>query len=122
MLGWTVEFQVIFKGSRPGSIGVTSVQHINQNVRTVDYFVKFFPDPLGKSFFKDGVSGFFAVLLEIILVQIDIFVGVIETLFLFDRVHQVIHTLQLKCWAFASRGWPKRIAKAGDLQESLTLR
>ena len=90
MLRWAVPFQMLLEGSSSRSIGVSSIQDIDENVRTIDDLVKLFPNSLRKSLLENSVSDLVLGLNEVILMQISIFLRFIEAVLLVDVAHKFV--------------------------------
>ena len=85
---------MILEGSRARAIGISGVKYIDENIRTVNDFVKLFPNSLRQTFLKNSVSSLFTFLETIVFVEIGVLGWLIETLLLLNLCNKVIHARQ----------------------------
>ena len=94
MFRWTVPLQVFFERFSARSIRVPSIEHIYDNIRTVNDFVKLFPNSLRQTLLKNSVSSLFTFLETIVFVEIGVLGWLIETLLLLNLSNKIIHARQ----------------------------
>lgn len=70
MFGRAVPLQMLLKGFSSGTVGVSSVNGVDDDVRTINNFVQFFPNSLGKSLVKNGVTDFVLLVDQVVLVEV----------------------------------------------------
>lgn len=58
MLVWAFVLQIELDEPSPRTVGVSCIQNIKQNIRTINNLVKFFPNSLWLTFRKNGVLNF----------------------------------------------------------------
>lgn len=61
---------MLLKGFSSGTVGVSSVNGVDDDVRTINNFVQFFPNSLGKSLVKNGVTDFVLLVDQVVLVEV----------------------------------------------------
>ena len=70
MLGRAVPLEMLFKGLSPGTVRVSSVNGVDDDVGTVNNFVQFFPNSLGKSLVKNRVTDLVLLVDQVVLVEV----------------------------------------------------
>ena len=70
MLGRAVPLEMLFKGFSPGAVGVSGVNGVDDDVGTVNNFVQFFPNSLGKSLVKNRVADLVLLVDQVVLVEV----------------------------------------------------
>lgn len=70
MLGRAVPLEMLFKGFSPGTVGVSGVNGVDDDVGTVNNFVQFFPNSLGKSLVKNRVTDLVLLVDQVVLVEV----------------------------------------------------
>ena len=84
MLLWAVLFKVILQLLSSGTIWISSIKDIQNDIRTVNNFVKLLPNSSTKALIEDLMSTSVSLILYFMLVQILVGNGVISLLFLFN--------------------------------------
>jgi hypothetical protein len=77
MFIWALCFQVMFNKLSSCSIRITTIQNIQQNIRTINNLIKLFPNSLRLTFREKNVLLFMFKVMSILFMQIRIFYGIV---------------------------------------------
>lgn len=77
MLIWALGLQIMLNKFSSGSIWVPCIQHVQQNIRRVNNFIKFLPNSLGLPFEENSVLNFLSEIMNILLMKIHVVLRIV---------------------------------------------
>ena len=120
MLIWTFMFQILFNKFRSRSIRISGIKNIKKNIRTINNFIKLFPNSFRLTFEEDSVLYFLLGIQNVKFMKVFVFLLIVlSSIFLYF----LKHFLKAWCsniWAFTSSYSSKSVFKFFYLQQSLS--